>query len=53
MSIIEVMIAIRRKLKVWRKATTRYLFERVESDCDVAPETAYVANLTRVFLGRS
>jgi hypothetical protein len=54
MSIIRVLVAIRRKLDVWRKASMRYLFERVEFDSDVASETPYITLAAEEFwLGRS
>jgi len=42
MSIIEVLIATHRKLKAWYKASARYLFERVESDSDVAQDRVFI-----------
>ncbi len=54
MSTREVLIATHRKLKAWYKASARYLFERVESDSDLAPEAVYITLVAEEFwLGRS
>jgi hypothetical protein len=54
MGTMEVLMAARQKLKLWYKVSARYLFERVESDSDVAPEIVYITVAAEEFwLGRS